>query len=229
VSGKSIIWVLNVLDAEHTRLLDLLRRYLGPGDVFVDVGANVGLFAIAVARHVGPTGKVFAFEPAPAVAQQLRVNIEQGGVASWVDVHEIALGSRSGLRVLRADPDHPLDSSKHSLFLMGPAVWEVVVRGFDDLVASSEVDLGRGLHAVKIDVEGAEADVLLGMEGTLESCRPRLLVVETIEGHLRRAGSTVDDLHRFLARLGYHPFHSEPPEAPLLQNTAFVDAAESDR
>jgi FkbM family methyltransferase len=218
-----------VLDSEHTHLLDLLRRYLVPGDVFVDVGANVGLFAIAIARHVGPTGKVFAFEPAPAVAQQLRVNIEQGGVAGWVEVHEIALGSRSGLKVLRADPDHPLDSSKHSLFLEGPAVWEVAVRGFDDLVASNEVDLGRGMHAVKIDVEGGEADVLRGMEGTIESRRPRLLVVETIERHLHRAGSTVDDLYRFFARLGYRALPSEAPEPPLLQNTVFLDAAENDR
>lgn len=218
-----------MLNTEHTRLLDLLRRYLAPGDVFVDVGANVGMFAIDIARHVGPTGKVYAFEPAPDVAQQLRVNIEQCGVAGWVDVQQIALGSRSGLRVLRADPDHPLDSSKRSLFVVGPAVCEVTVRVFDDLVASNDVEVERGVHAVKIDVEGAEADVLQGMEGTLKSCRPRLLVVETIEGHLRRAGSTVDDLHQLFEQLGYRPLHSEPREPPFLQNTVFVDATESDR
>ena len=107
-------------------------------------------------------------------------------------VHELALGSGDGSTNLRADPDHPEDSTKRSLFIgNGPTVAEVVVRSFDGLVASGAVDLSPGLHAVKIDVEGGEMHVLEGMRRTLERDRPRMIVVETIETHLQRAGSTV--------------------------------------
>jgi hypothetical protein len=100
----------------------------------------------------------------------------------------------------------------------------VVVRSFDGLVASGAVDLSTGLHAVKIDVEGGEMHVLTGMRRTLERYRPRMIVVETIESHLQRAGSTVAAIHTFVQDLGYRAMTDARVARPLELNAVFVPA-----
>jgi FkbM family methyltransferase len=215
----------NACAEEHPILLSLLTEVLTDGDVFVDVGANAGYFALPIAKIVGNAGRVHAFEPAADVAEELRRTARAQGVERWMTVHEFALGSGDGSTNLRADPDHPEDSTKRSLFIgNGPTVAEVVVRSFDGLVASGAVDLSTGLHAVKIDVEGGEMHVLTGMRGTLERDRPRMIVVETIETHLRRAGSTVAAIHAFMRDLGYVAMNDARVARPLELNAMFVPA-----
>ena len=210
---------------EHPVLLSLLTDVLTESDVFVDVGANAGYFAVPMAKIVGSAGRVHAFEPAADVAEQLRRSARVQGVEPWMTVHEMALGSEEGSTNLRADPDHPEDSTKRSLFMRnGPTVAEVAVRSFDGLVASGAVDLSTGLHAVKIDVEGAEMHVLAGMRRALERERPRMIVAETIETHLRRAGSTVAAIHAYMRDLGYVAMNDGRMARPLELNAVFVPA-----
>jgi FkbM family methyltransferase len=208
---------------EHPVLLSLLTGVLAEGDVFVDVGANTGYFALPIAKIVGSEGRVHAFEPAADVAEQLRRAARGQGVEPWMTVHELALGSGDGSTHLRADPEHPEDSTKRSLFISnGPTVAEVAVRSFDGLVTSGAVDLSIGLHAVKIDVEGAEMHVLEGMRRTLEHEGPQMIVIETIETHLHRAGSTVADIHAFMRDLGYVAMNDARVARPLELNAVFV-------
>lgn len=215
----------NACAEEHPVLLSLLTEVLTDGDVFVDVGANTGYFALPIAKIVGNAGRVHAFEPAADVAEQLRSAARAQGVEPWITVHELALGSGDGSTSLRADPEHPEDSTKRSLFIgSGPTVGEVVVRSFDGLVASGAVDLSTGLCAVKIDVEGGEMHVLTGMRRTLERDRPRMIVVETIETHLRRAGSTVAAIHAYMRDLGYVAMDDARVARPLELNAVFVPA-----
>lgn len=215
----------NPCSEEHPVLLSLLTEVLTEGDVFVDVGANAGYFAVPIAKIVGSAGRVHAFEPAADVAEQLRRAARVQGVEQWMTVHEFALGSGDGSTHLRADPEHPEDSTKRSLFMWnGPTVAEVAVRSFDGLVTSGAVDLSIGLHAIKIDVEGAEMHVLEGMRRTLERKRPRMIVVETIETHLRRAGSTVAVIHAFMRDLGYVAMNDARVARPLELNAVFVPA-----
>jgi FkbM family methyltransferase len=215
----------NACAEEHPILLSLLTEVLTDGDVFVDVGANAGYFALPIAKIVGKAGRVHAFEPAADVAEQLRRAARVQGVEPWMAVHEFALGSGDGSTHLRADPEHPEDSTKRSLFISnGPTVAEVAVRSFDGLVTSGAVDLSIGLHAVKIDVEGAEMHVLEGMQRTLERELPRMIVVETIETHLRRAGSTVAAIHAFMRDLGYIAMNDARVARPLELNAVFVPA-----
>jgi hypothetical protein len=77
----------------------------------------------------------------------------------------------------------------------------------------------RGIDALKIDVEGAEMLVLEGMRRTLQRHRPRLVVIETIESHLRRTDSSVADVHAFMRKLGYTTLDDE---RRLRLNAAFV-------
>lgn len=197
-------------EIENERLLDLLRGALDPGDGFLDVGANVGIFAIPVAQHLGPEGKVYAFEPAPDMAEELMQGAQTAGVAARIDLRQMALGAERATLSLRVDPDDPSDATKRSLFVDGEVVAEVPVWPLDDLVASGELTLEPRLNAVKIDVEGAEVLCLRGMRSTLGEQRPRLVVVETIESHLHRAGFELADIAAELEPLGYRPVDQDP-------------------
>ena len=189
---------------EHPILMELLVDALGTGDVFLDVGANTGFFVLPIAELVGDEGRVLAFEPAPDAAHLLRSAARARSVLSRISLYELALSNEVGSLTLRADPAHPDDTTKRSLFLDdGPVVAVVPIRALDDLVGLGDVELPHGIDAVKIDVEGAEVRVLSGMRRTLERHRPRLMVIETIERHLNRAGSSVADVDGFMHDLGY--------------------------
>lgn len=197
-------------DIENERLLNLLRDALEPGDGFLDVGANVGIFAIPVAEHLGPAGKVYAFEPAPDIAEDLMLRAGSAGVADRIDLRQMALGAEPATLSLRVDPDDPSDATKRSLFVEGTVVAEVPVSPLDDLVESGALVLEPSVNAVKIDVEGAEVLCLRGMRKTLERQRPRLVVVETIESHLHRAGFELADIDNELESLGYRRLEQDP-------------------
>jgi len=211
------------VDQENPGLLSVLRRYLAPGEAFLDVGANVGVFAIDIALHLGPHGRVYAFEPAADPARELREHAVRSGVAHRIDIFRIALGSGTDRCSLHADPRNPLDWTKRSLFSSGPVVEEVVVRAFDDLVEATEIALPNGLQAVKIDVEGAEAAVVRGMTHTLQKLRPRILVIETIADHQTRAGSSVDEIDTLLSNLRYSPLPTSSAVHGFIYNTVYVD------
>ena len=206
-------------ETENARLLEIFLAALEPGDGFLDVGANVGIFAIPTASHVGRRGRVYAFEPAPDMANRLREMADANGVGDRLDLRRMALGEESATVALRMDPDDPSDATKRSLFVEGDVVAEVPVRALDDLVKSGELVLDPPLRAVKIDVEGAEVPCLRGMRSTLRSHQPGIVVVETIESHLRRAGFELHDVDDVLASIGFRRQTSEPE---LLFNTVFV-------
>ena len=75
---------------------------LRPGMTVLDVGASFGLYALAAARLVGPSGRVFAFEPARRTAAALRLHLEWNGVADRVEVVEAAVADASGEEVFWA-------------------------------------------------------------------------------------------------------------------------------
>jgi FkbM family methyltransferase len=188
---------------EHDVLLGLLRDVLRVGDGFLDVGANKGIFTFPMAEHLGPEGRVYAFEPAPDMALDLLNEAARRGLSSRLELREMALGSENGTMPLRVDPDYPADSSKRSLFQSGDVMADVPVRTLDFLIAGGELITDPPIGAVKIDIEGAEVHALRGMRDTLRTQRPQLIVIETMEVHLLKAGFVVQDVHDTLGPFGY--------------------------
>jgi len=159
---------------------------LGEGDVFVDIGANSGYFTILAALRVGVRGRVYAFEPNPAVRQQLCRHIELNTVADRAIVSELALADedRDDVRLFVScwpenDGIASLTPAAETLARGGlrtDASIPVRVRTFDTWVQSAQpprIDL------MKIDVEGAEAKVLAGMFATFARLRPKRIICET--------------------------------------------------
>jgi FkbM family methyltransferase len=148
-----------------------------------------------MARRAGDRGRVHAFEPAPDTRARLQENLKANPSGSIVDVHQVALSKASGRMTLHS-PAEAADVGRRSLVAGEGAGTEVEVVRFDDL----PLGIDR-LDVVKIDVEGAELDVLEGMSGSIERFRPRAFLLETEEAILGREG--IERVKSLLGSLGY--------------------------
>ncbi|OGT93976.1 MAG: hypothetical protein A2083_05765 [Gemmatimonadetes bacterium GWC2_71_9] len=146
-----------------------LGEHLGRGMVFYDVGANVGFLTLIGARLVGATGRVVAFEPHPASAAALRHNAALNGFAH-VTVVARAVGRAAGTAKLALREESTL-ARLAAPGETGPTV-DVEMVAIDDLVAAGAI---RPPALVKIDVEGAELEVIAGMRRTIAAHRPTIL------------------------------------------------------
>lgn len=168
-----------------------------PGDVFVDVGANVGSWTLAAARAVGPQGMVIAVEPVPHMADALRRSARANRLAN-VRVAEVALAEAGGTRPFSVESGNSggsrlglMDSDAEREFIA------ITVRttSLDDL--AREHGLTR-MDVVKIDVEGFEADVLAGAGGSLGRFAPAIVMEAGHDDAGQRGRS-----HAILRKHGY--------------------------
>jgi len=151
---------------------EALRRLLAPGDVFYDIGANVGFFTLIGARLVGPQGRVIAFEPVPWCAHAVGRNIELNDFAH-AEIRAEAVGAADGrarlLVVGEASWSHLSSTGRHA-----DVREEIDVRvvAIDELVAAGAIPPPGVL---KIDTEGAELQAIEGMRATIERHRPAMV------------------------------------------------------
>lgn len=216
--------------AYEPELHEVLKRELRGGGVMVDVGANIGVHSLPVARMLqasGSEGGVYAFEPAPDTAERLRRMAERNGVASRVEVVQVALGDRPRTASLRSATEYTsLDVGMRSLYGSGGDAIPVQVTPFDTWAESARL---TRWDVLKMDVEGAEAEVLRGMQRTLSTLRPRLLAIEVVDEHLRRAGSSRTELVSLLESVGYRELPPSElingvPASVMAPNTFFRPA-----
>lgn len=206
-SRNHIDWAIMFSGDYEPHLGGALHRWLKPGSVFVDVGANIGRHALTGASVVGEAGTVLAFEPNPPVREVLEENVRLNGFTGRVRIFSCALGaatSRSALRVPSTEIPEASNMGLASLvdFGLPSDSVEVPVQTLDDVFEES--GLVR-CDVVKIDVQGYEAQVLAGMRTVLLRHRPRV-VFEWESRAWRQAGVEFADVGRFLDGLGYLVF-----------------------
>jgi FkbM family methyltransferase len=179
-------------------ILRFLRRELRAGDVVADVGAHIGVHALAAARILRRAGgRVIAFEPASDSAAKLRAAARRNRLR--VEVVQTALGAHHGTAGLYGDARYDAaDAGVRSQYGDAALVERVPVRTFD--AWAEEAGLSR-LDVVKIDVEGAEAAVLTGMSRSLRSLRPRAVLVEVKQRE--RTDTSAEELRELLRAHGY--------------------------
>jgi FkbM family methyltransferase len=156
----------------------LCRRTVRRGDVVLDIGANMGVVTLLLARCVGPTGVVHAFEPNPRMGGLLTESASMNGFTN-IRLHGIALGSRSGSFELNIPRGNAGQGSL--IFHKNKSDCDTVkvpVRRLSEVFGEQGI---TNVRLMKIDVEGFESEVLLGATEILETVRPNLILFETNE------------------------------------------------
>jgi FkbM family methyltransferase len=173
---------------------------IAQGMTVIDVGADIGYYTLLFAKRVGKEGRVIAFEPIPAAREKLEHNVRLNGYTN-VTICDFALFSSNGQAILegpfqlsRINPAKTTGEKKDI---------HIQTRVFDECVSKLKV---QRIDLVKIDVEGAEVDVLHGMRHSLRKYHPALLI-EVHPNALGCFNHSPEDLVKFLAAMKYcaHP------------------------
>jgi len=174
-------------------LLDWFGDHARAGETWLDVGAHYGYTGFALARLVGPRGRVFTFEPVAATAGYMDRGRELNGLTQ-ITIVPLGLGAPETLEIRRLPltrgmADSTLPTDGRTRFVTIPIarfdwVWPLLHNG------------DAAVHGIKIDVQGMELEVLAGMQETLRRWHPRL-VIELHTGVNREAVLTL------LGNLGY--------------------------
>lgn len=172
----------------------LLMETLKPGMNVVDIGGNIGYYAMLEARLVGPAGTVIAIEPMPLNSEMLCNNVQANGYRN-IYIHKVAIGDRDGTALMYIAEKsnwhslHPPPSPKGEM--------KVPVYTLDSLLMPYNLP---SVDLVRMDLEGYEILVIEGMQRTLERYGPRLLV----EIHPHIVGtSSIEAYLRSLEKMGY--------------------------
>lgn len=194
--------VIRVATRGERRIEDALLGLLDPGDVFYDVGANIGWYSLLAARRVGPDGRVLAFEPNVENAFYAHRNAETNSFdhmtvlpTAVTDIDGWLTFLLKGSCESRLDKDDTQTQSerrathKREPFLKGRTTVPAVT--LDTFVQQTSLPPPT---VVKIDVEGAEVGVLRGMRGVLREVKPSVLI------ELHATGAEVADA---LDEVGY--------------------------
>jgi FkbM family methyltransferase len=177
--------------------LTFLEKILSPGNVFVDAGANFGIYTLVASKLVGKTGRVVAFEPTAQSFAILRQNIALNGLTNIV-TFSMALSEKAGKAWLYHGPD-PVRNSLGKAPSWAEEAEEVAVESLDNVLGQASIER---VDVIKIDVEGAEELVLRGANNTLRTMRP-IVIFE-----INPEASACLDLHAYgasklLKSLGY--------------------------
>jgi FkbM family methyltransferase len=147
-----------------------MSRFVKPGMTVIDVGANFGYCTVLFGEAVGSGGRVVAVEPVPSTARLLALSLELNGYTRYTTLHEVALGrNANGDAHMFVPPHEPKNAlvvprARSDTIKVKSTNLDTLLKGFD------RVDL------IKIDAEGAELDILSGMEAVIAKHQPAVVL-----------------------------------------------------
>ena len=153
---------------------DYIRRHLNPGDTFIDIGANAGIYTLTAAASMGGHGKVVAVEPNPVMQARLAFNVALNGYTECVEIDGVGISDRAGSFSLYLDHSN-LGGSSLTRTHAGDAI-EIQCLTLAELLARHGVTTPRML---KIDIEGAEDRALVPFFDAADPVQyPRHIIME---------------------------------------------------
>ena len=185
-----------ILGTYEPEFLNALRQYVRPGDTCVDVGGNLGYYCLLMSNLVGPKGRVITFEPVEENLAVLEENIAVNQIEN-VQLVNTALGAQPGVLSLIRSEAGSISAT--------PSIRAYAVEGEQSSIDVPVNTLDAYLEekgwrpsVIKIDVEGAELEVLRGAVNTFRVARPTVLV----EVHGWEEASSAD-VREFFSNVGY--------------------------
>jgi FkbM family methyltransferase len=177
----------------------VIQALLEPNDLAIDVGAHVGAISIAMARSVGPHGRILAIEPTPRSATLLRRTCVLADLERTIQIEQCAIGAEDGTANLALG----VTSAHNSLLPRGGATdsVEVQVRSLDSLLPA-----GSCPALVKIDAEGFELEVWRGMQRILREAPDTAVIVKFGPNDLKQSGLPIEAWFEALTTGGFTPW-----------------------
>ncbi|MFC1498906.1 FkbM family methyltransferase [Verrucomicrobiota bacterium] len=206
VRRQGFTWELNLRDIIQRRIffnvyevneIRLLRGLLKPGDVFLDVGANIGFYSLIASLCTGPEGSVYSFEPDKDIFRKLCGHIELNS-SNNVRAYNIALADYDGEGFL-CEKLEENSGWTHLVDCAGDDSRKVSAVKLDTFLRDNPVDK---ITLIKIDVEGYELEVLKGAQDILEKYMPEI-IIELNSNALRRNKTEPIEVIKCLKSYGY--------------------------
>lgn len=185
------------------------KRILKHGNVCIDIGANIGGMAIPIANMVTTSGKVFSFEPGPALFKRLEKNITQNNL-SQVELFQLGLSDKKGKLYWQFDKCQPGNA-----VLSDNGNIEVDVTRLDDVT----VLFNQKIDLIKIDVEGMELEVLTGGSQLIQKDLPVILFESQVSDEIQY--NKLAAINTMLLNLGYGFYEIDKPYRSLNVNSTF--------
>lgn len=186
----------------------LFAKLVEPGMTFFDVGAHVGYYTLLAARLVGDAGRVVSFEPDARNFELLAENVRRNALTN-VEVANMAVAAREGELQLYRDPDWAGDHRIHAVSgRESVAVRCTTLDGYAARHGAPDV--------IKMDVQGAEGEVLAGMRDILRESPPVAIVAEFWPAELTAVGCVPADFVETLRGAGYVAFNV-PDDAEMMR------------
>ena len=174
-----------------------------PGEAFVDIGANAGVFSLMAGKRVGPTGVVVSFEPQRRLFGKLVDNVDANDLTNVI-CFNMAISDRTHTSAMQC-----VSSTHTGLAALYDGDHEI---GDQILVVCPSTDLrvlerllDRRATTIKIDVEGHELQVLKGIGFLLHKDYVRKVIVELDPVNLKRFGTRVEDVYWLMNEYGFEP------------------------
>jgi len=171
----------------------IMEEKIEMGNIVVDVGANIGLHTLNMARIVGNTGQVFAFEPDPSNFEILKKNVKINNYKNII-LEQKAVGDKHG-RTTLYQSDHP---GKHRIFPQTEQAKSQVQVELTNLDNYFDSDMIDKINFIKIDVEGLEFSVLKGMKNILKNSKKIKILFEFMPENTMEVGFTPIELLNYL-------------------------------
>jgi FkbM family methyltransferase len=169
---------------------ELLRRELEPGMIHLDLGANIGYYALFAARRVGPRGKVICIEPDPRNLDLLRRNVSVNGFGDYVEIHAVAASDTEGHATMYKASASNLNTLVEPSAAMAARRHETQVNVETVTIDSLMETRGGRLNFLRMDIEGYEVDALRGGLKTLAASPPPCKIL--LETHAQMYGPNRD-------------------------------------
>lgn len=190
-----------------------IEKRLSPGDSFIDVGANVGYFTMLASMLVGPSGSVVAIEASPTIYQRLERGVRRNRLSNVRVINAVVAANHGRQMVFRGPDSHTGLTTVHGQPYMTPET-EVSAEPLGTLVTKEEL---RGARLIKIDVEGAEDEVIAGLAPELADTSPNLeIAVELHPGKHDLLFATLQDagFYAYQLDIDYSPLRYRQLDEP---------------
>lgn len=182
--------------------MQLLLSILNDKDIFIDVGANIGVYSLLASSKINK-GKIFAFEPSPKILPQLEENISLNNKDDRIVVIKKAVSQKNGF--INFDINSSPDYNHISYSSNKTEVLRVQSITLDKFISKNNL---KRVKLIKIDVEGAELLVLKGLQKSLKAKLVDVLIVEVNQDEeAKKFGFSIEQLFQYLIENGFSLYY----------------------